>query len=101
MSELIGPKMIRITGHPAIWCPACDNFHIFDARWTWNGDTEKPTFNPSFKSWSEYGPERKLHVCHSFVRNGEWQYLSDCTHRHAGQTVPVPDIPVDERDWAD
>ena len=30
-------------------------------------------------------------VCHSFVTNGRIQYLGDCTHKLAGQTVDLPD----------
>lgn len=29
-------------------------------------------------------------VCHSFVTDGCIQYLGDCTHRLAGQTVDLP-----------
>lgn len=30
-------------------------------------------------------------VCHSFVRDGKIEFLSDCTHRLAGQTVEMED----------
>ena len=33
--------------------------------------------------------------CHSFIRNGQWQFLSDSAHRLAGQTVPMVPLP----DW--
>lgn len=33
--------------------------------------------------------------CHSFIRDGRWQYLSDTAHRLAGQTVPMVPVP----DW--
>lgn len=29
-------------------------------------------------------------VCHYFLRNGQIQYLGDCTHAMRGQTVPLP-----------
>lgn len=35
-------------------------------------------------------------VCHSFIRDGQIQFLSDCTHALAGQTVPLPAWPDDE-----
>lgn len=38
------------------------------------------------------GTER---VCHSFVVDGVWQYLGDCTHAMADQHVPMVDLP----DW--
>ena len=31
-------------------------------------------------------------VCHSHVKNGKFEYLSDCQHKYAGQTIPVPDF---------
>jgi hypothetical protein len=31
------------------------------------------------------------HCCHSFVTNGKIQFLADCTHKLAGQTVELPD----------
>jgi hypothetical protein len=31
-------------------------------------------------------------LCHSFVRDGRIEFLSDCTHSLAGQTVELPEI---------
>jgi hypothetical protein len=31
--------------------------------------------------------------CHSFVRNGHIEFLSDSTHALAGQTVQLPPLP--------
>ena len=33
------------------------------------------------------------YICHSFVKDGQIQFLSDCSHELAGQTVPLPDWP--------
>lgn len=33
--------------------------------------------------------------CHSFIREGQWQFLGDCEHKLAGQTVPMVPVP----DW--
>lgn len=33
--------------------------------------------------------------CHSFLRNGVWEFLGDSAHRLAGQRVPVEPLP----DW--
>ena len=38
------------------------------------------------QSWYKTAPDR---VCHSFVTDGNIQFLSDCTHSLAGQTVPL------------
>jgi len=94
-------------------------------RWTWNGNAEKPTFTPSVLVWWEEpanigdvqalrrdieaararkeagatGDEAKIPQvskrCHSFVTDGRIQFLSDCTHEMAGQTVDLP--PVEHR----
>ena len=55
--------------------------------WQWDGDLAAPTVSPSILVTT--GEAR----CHSFVRAGTWQFLSDCTHTLAGQTVPVPNLP--------
>ncbi|BAS10570.1 hypothetical protein AHiyo4_39920 [Arthrobacter sp. Hiyo4] len=31
--------------------------------------------------------------CHSFVRNGHIEFLSDSTHELAGQTMALPPLP--------
>ena len=78
----------------AIFCPACKCAHVFDDRWTFNGDHEKPTFSPSMLSHEN--PEvrktsngRYGHRCHSFVRNGQIQFLGDCTHDMKNKTVDL------------
>lgn len=82
-------------------CPGCKMYHEvyvrpakngLGASWQFNGDLEKPTFSPSLlvKGYSE-----KLgrdYVCHSFIVDGQIQFLGDCTHELAGQTVPLPEV---------
>jgi hypothetical protein len=54
-------------------------------NWTWNGDTEKPTLRPSIlTSDGERGTR-----CHSWVTDGNVQFLDDCTHELKGQTLPL------------
>lgn len=72
-----------------LWCPACDGAVMISDQWSWNGDAEKPTFTPSLKS--QIGAD----ICHSFVTDGVWHFLADCTHDMAGQQVPMVDLP----DW--
>lgn len=78
------------------FCPGCDGAHqvhtidpnpLTNAKWTWNGDCDKPTFSPSLVVKND----GKV-VCHSFINNGMIQYLSDCTHKLANQTVDIPDF---------
>lgn len=81
-------------------CPGCNRTHAvqtgsdFGPNWSWNGSLEKPTFSPSvLVTYS--GPDAGRDgappaVCHSFVNDGRIQFLSDCTHSLAGQTVGLP-----------
>lgn len=83
-------------------CPGCNEGHMIrhgegpGPRWTWNGDAEKPTFTPSVLvtyNGSDAGIDgAPPAVCHSFVTDGRIQFLSDCTHALAGQTVDLPDV---------
>jgi len=88
-------------------CPGCDQaHHIFTTTgtklsnnktplWKFNGDVNKPTCTPSlsikFTQGLELEGTLKHCVCHSFIREGQIQYLNDCTHKLAGQTVAIPD----------
>lgn len=97
----------------AIWCPGCGlddgpGLHMIPVEshsgpwWQWNGDLVNVTLEPSVKTeWAN--PElpmvhehpRGQFVCHSFLRDGQWQFLADSTHALAGQTVPMTPLP----DW--
>jgi len=76
------------------WCPGCQCGHVFYVgvrgmpSWTFDENEEAPTFSPSLLN--KYGDGR---VCHMFLRNGQIQYLSDCTHELAGQTVDMVPFP--------
>jgi hypothetical protein len=91
-------------------CPGCEDIHGIQVgegpgpRWGFNGDFDKPTFTPSvlvrgtrritddehrrIMAGEKIKPDPV--VCHSFVRDGQIQFLGDCTHTLAGQTVPLP-----------
>lgn len=73
----------------AAHCPACGWSHLFDSRWSFNGDLEKPTFSPSMLVYGVPGYRGR---CHSFLKNGIWEYLSDCEHKLKDQHIPVPDF---------
>jgi hypothetical protein len=80
-------------------CPGCGLGHAVAVRpatldnghsWDWNGSLERPTFSPSINAaWEQHGQPQR---CHSFVANGRIQFLGDCTHALAGQTVDLPEI---------
>lgn len=97
-------------------CPGCKDRHLVAVgdgrgpRWGWNGDMAAPTFTPSILvrsghhipghegdcwcTWADKNefPDLKCGVCHSFVTDGRIQFLGDCTHALAGQTVDLPEI---------
>lgn len=86
-------------------CPGCQTEHHIQhgaddgPNWEWNGSTESPTFAPSVLV-TYNGPDAGIPpappaVCHSFVTAGRIQFLSDCTHALAGQTVDLPPIDGD------
>ena len=85
-------------GH-IVFCPGCKSGHLFTTEpflrdgkpgpvWSFNGDVMRPTFAPSMLV-NASRPESR---CHSFVRDGQIQFLSDCWHGLKGQTVPLPDV---------
>lgn len=82
------------------WCPGCDQVHAIihgDSMrvWAWNGDLDLPTFMPSVLVRLDVSPPNQhlSEVCHSFVTDGRIQFLGDCTHELAGQTVDLPEWP--------
>ena len=84
------------------WCPGCNSHHALIVRgpgaWGWNGSDTAPTFTPSVLS-TYSGPDAGIDGapparCHSFVTDGRIQFLTDCTHDFAGQTVDLPEWPA-------
>lgn len=79
-----------------MWCPGCDSLHGVElirepTKWDWDGNLEAPTISPSILTHmnGRDSPDK----CHSFVRNGRWEFLSDSFHALAGQTVDMVDLP--------
>lgn len=101
------------------WCPGCEENHVVPVTgkkaWEWNKSHDKPTLRPSVlvtsghhikdrgtkDCWCTYKakhPESpvpfRCQRCHTFVTDGKIQFLKDCSHALAGQTIPMVDIPV-------
>jgi hypothetical protein len=81
-----------------LWCPGCDSLHSVEVenpaqKWEWDGNRELPTISPSILVNGR--PESVGVRCHSYVKRGRWEFLSDCEHDLAGQKdvplVPLPD----------
>ncbi len=104
------------------WCQGCEISHVIwhgegnSPRWGWNGDVDRPTFTPSVlvrrtmhcppvtpenyeewkaNPWTQHDVEQ---VCHTFIKDGQVQFLGDCTHQFAGQTLDLPDLPASHQD---
>jgi hypothetical protein len=94
-----GKLRITESGY-ASFCPGCNEYHIFDKRWTFDGNFDSPTFTPSLLcSTPEYQDEEwniASTRCHSFVRAGQWEFLGDCTHELKDKTVPMRE---EKEDW--
>lgn len=100
-------------------CPGCGEVHHVQygegtgPRWKWNGSVEKPTFAPSILvttghycnpgdvvgncacDFQQRYPDQSpwpwpCSRCHSYITDGRIQFLGDCTHKLAGQTVDLP-----------
>lgn len=87
----------------SFWCPGCKDAHQIvvetETGWHFNGDLGRPTFTPSVLVHygnPKPGPLGPNAVCHSFVTDGQIQFLGDSTHALAGQTVALPPWPYAE-----
>lgn len=107
-----------------VWCPGCDCLHRMNVSteglpdeghvvWEWNRALDETiSFEPSIlvhgsvflhsdgtqcTDWHEdyKTVEHTQGVCHSFLRNGIWDFLTDSRHKLSGQKVLVVPLP----DW--
>lgn len=94
------------------WCLGCDGRHVIRSKipknvkdkkaakkavWTFNDNLFKPTFSPSYLCGGKDKEGRRFmrRRCHSYIKEGQIQFLPDCMHELKGQTVPLPPI----KDW--
>jgi hypothetical protein len=82
-------------------CPGCGSRHRIrltgpGPNWTFDGDVNLPTISPSIRAQWDEGEARTAHVCHSHVRKGRIEYLTDSTHVLSGKTVDLPELPLHE-----
>lgn len=119
----ISPKLRSLEGgFLTYWCEGCNDAHTVmvgdgsPPRWGYNGNPMAPTFTPSVLvhgrklvrdpetgewtgGWERDAAGNTIPVtCHTFITDGRVQYLGDCTHHLAGQTVDLPDLPPYLRD---
>lgn len=104
--------LIQVDDHGIIYqalkfvCPGCatspsgaTGLHILPVNteetspsWDFDGNLDAPTITPSILTRT--GRDNAF-VCHSFLKNGIFEFLNDCTHELVGKKVPIPDLP----DW--
>jgi len=81
-------KVINNQSGWIIYCPGCKKYHHLDHRWIFNGDFNRPTFQPALLVHRDMHQKR----CHSFITDGRIAYCSDSEHELSGVTVELPDI---------
>lgn len=99
MGNMLSPKLRELSSANdeegqiiAHQCPGCDSRHYINvtepnhcgAKWSFNGDVDKPTFMPSINI--NHGQ------CHYFITDGKIIYTDDCRHALKGMTVDLPDL---------
>jgi hypothetical protein len=92
--------LLPIINHPGryvFFCPGCSANHVIDttpskkrAYHTLSGTLAHPTIRASVMSNPYLTADKPR--CHSFITNGEIEYLDDSTHALAGKTVSLPPL---------
>lgn len=74
-----------------LWhCAGCGIMHavpvvgLSGPVWHWNGSLDAPTLAPSVMNKGRLGV-----TCHIFMRAGVVEFLSDCSHDKAGQSLQL------------
>ena len=95
---------LEIVGYMLGDCPGCGHMHYFSTEpwmrgvepgpiWAFNSDVECPTFSPSIIQQGDYWNDDKQvfvpYTCHFFLKDGEFDFLGDCTHAKRGRKFRV------------
>jgi hypothetical protein len=105
----VSPYLRRTQAGYAHYCPGCESLHVITTEpqrpggpvWSFDGNLTAPTFGPSVNcTWGRFADPNFVEEspdesgrCHYFLTAGQLQFLGDCTHALAGQTVPLPVLP--------
>lgn len=119
MGQLSAKLRSVAAGGVSYWCQGCEEMHGINSGWSFDGNLVAPTISPSVlvtnghysegwkgpECWCTYAAEHpdcpfKCQRCHTFIKGGMVQFLGDCSHALAGQTLPLPDLPYHLRDDA-
>ena len=93
MPNVVAQSAVQEDGYSILvfLCPGCKYGHHVRVNaegsntqmtWCWNKSLDKPTFTPSILTRGEK-------VCHCYVTDGRIQFLGDCQHELANQTVDL------------
>ena len=80
----------------AFWCPGCECYHRVTHNWSIVTDpmiTIRPSVLTTCDGYYD-GTNYKDLRCHLFITNSRIEYLSDCKHKLAGQTVDMIDTEI-------
>lgn len=93
-----------IGGDYVIYCPGCKTEHRINTKrklengalWTFNGDSQNPTFSPSVNIFYQEETRRQHpnlpeYRCHFNITGGMIIFCADTTHELKGKTVLLPD----------
>lgn len=89
-------------------CPGCaldgtTGLHLLPVNtentkpaWIWDGNYDRPTISPSIltKGKKPENEDEVQKICHCYLKDGWFDFLSDCTHGLKGCKVPIPDLPT-------
>ena len=98
----LSPKLVKHES-PGIlayshWCEGCNHCHTFYIQcnghtWTFDGNVNDPTFNPSMLEFYTREDNTRKTLCHYFLHSGVMKYCGDSPHALSGQEVPLKNIP--------
>lgn len=88
-------------GNISFYCEGCNKEHEINHLWNFNGKFDYPTISPSVlvvgtipttdeemdRIMNGENVEPRDLICHSLIKDGKINFLDDCTHELAGQTI--------------
>lgn len=112
----VSAKLRRVAGGYAHYCPGCEGLHVIPTNkdpdfsgpnWSFDGNVESPTFNPSVRityNGPDAGQLRDSYrapaaCCHYFLHDGELCFCGDSTHPLSGKVITLPDLPAHYKDF--
>ncbi len=81
-------QKLESNGEISYWfyCPGCNVGHIYDSKWTFNGNFKEPSFSPSL-----FVNKGRPDQCHLFITDGKIKFIEDSHHHLKGKTVDMID----------